>query len=43
LTTVTGEFHSFVSGGPMLSHKVTVKTGETVECDGFAYTYLLPA
>ncbi|MGB7856378.1 MAG: ATP-binding protein [Pseudolabrys sp.] len=38
-----GEFHSFVSGGPMLSRKVAVKTGETVERDGFAYTDLLPA
>ena len=38
-----GEFHSFVSGGPMLSRKVAVKTGETIERDGFAYTDLLPA
>lgn len=37
-----GEFHSFVSGGPMLSRKVAVKTGETIERDGFAYTDLLP-
>lgn len=38
-----GEFHSFVSGGPMLSRKVAVKTGETIERDRFAYTDLLPA
>jgi uncharacterized protein (TIGR00290 family) len=38
-----GEFHSFVSSGPMLSRKVAVKTGETIERDGFAYTDLLPA
>ena len=38
-----GEFHSFVSAGPMLSGKVAVKSGETVERDGFAYTDLLPA
>ena len=38
-----GEFHSFVTGGPMLSRKIAVKTGETVERDGFAYTDLLPA
>jgi uncharacterized protein (TIGR00290 family) len=38
-----GEFHSFVSGGPMLSRKVAVKTGQTVERDGVAYTDLLPA
>jgi uncharacterized protein (TIGR00290 family) len=38
-----GEFHSFVSAGPMLWRKVEVKNGETVERDGFAYTDLLPA
>ena len=38
-----GEFHSFVSAGPMLSRKVAVQTGQTVERDGFAYTDLLPA
>ena len=38
-----GEFHSFVSAGPMLSRRIPVKTGETVERDGFAYTDLLPA
>jgi uncharacterized protein (TIGR00290 family) len=38
-----GEFHSFVSGGPMLSRKVAVKAGETLERDGFSYTDLLPA
>jgi uncharacterized protein (TIGR00290 family) len=38
-----GEFHSFVSAGPMLSGKVAVKSGETVERDGFAYTDLVPA
>jgi uncharacterized protein (TIGR00290 family) len=36
-----GEFHSFVSAGPMLSRKVTVKIGETVARDGFAYADLL--
>ncbi|HET7802854.1 MAG TPA: ATP-binding protein [Pseudolabrys sp.] len=38
-----GEFHSFVSAGPMLSHKVATEIGETVERDGVAYTDLLPA
>lgn len=38
-----GEFHSFVAAGPMLSRRIAVKTGETVERDGFAYTDLLPA
>jgi diphthamide synthase (EF-2-diphthine--ammonia ligase) len=37
-----GEFHSFVSAGPMLSRRIPVKTGETVERDGFAYADLLP-
>jgi diphthamide synthase (EF-2-diphthine--ammonia ligase) len=36
-----GEFHSFVSAGPMLSRKIAVKTGETIERDGFAYTDLV--
>jgi uncharacterized protein (TIGR00290 family) len=37
-----GEFHSFVSAGPMLARKITVRVGETVERDGFAYADLLP-
>jgi uncharacterized protein (TIGR00290 family) len=37
-----GEFHSFVSAGPMLAGKIAVKVGETVERDGFAYADLLP-
>jgi diphthamide synthase (EF-2-diphthine--ammonia ligase) len=37
-----GEFHSFVSAGPMLSRKIRVKVGTTVERDGFAYADLLP-
>jgi uncharacterized protein (TIGR00290 family) len=37
-----GEFHSFVSAGPMLSRRIAVKTGEAVERDGFAYMDLLP-
>ena len=32
-----GEFHSFVSAGPMLSRKIAVSVGETVERDGFAF------
>jgi len=38
-----GEFHSFVSAGPMLAHKIQVSVGETVERDGFAFADLLPA
>lgn len=37
-----GEFHSFVSAGPMLSGKIAVKVGATVEREGFAYADLLP-
>jgi uncharacterized protein (TIGR00290 family) len=37
-----GEFQSFVSAGPMLTRKIAVKVGETVERDGFAYADLLP-
>jgi len=32
-----GEFHSFVSAGPMLSCKISVRIGETVNRDGFAF------
>ena len=38
-----GEFHSFVSAGPMLSGKIAVSVGQTVERDGFAYADLTPA
>jgi uncharacterized protein (TIGR00290 family) len=38
-----GEFHSFVSGGPMLSRKIPLRVGETVEREGFAFADLLPA
>jgi len=37
-----GEFHSFVSAGPMLSRKIAVQVGQTIERDGFAYADLLP-
>ena len=35
--------YSFVSAGPMLTRKIAVRVGETVERDGFAYADLLPA
>lgn len=38
-----GEFHSFVSAGPMLSRRIPVNVGETVEREGFAFADLLPA
>ena len=36
-----GEFHSFVSAGPMLARKVPVRVGETVEREGFAFADLV--
>ncbi len=36
-----GEFHSFVSAGPMLKRKISVRVGDTVERDGFAFADLL--
>ena len=38
-----GEFHSFVSAGPMLARKIPVSVGETVERDGFAFADLVPS
>jgi uncharacterized protein (TIGR00290 family) len=38
-----GEFHTFVSAGPMLARKIPVQVGETVERDGFAFADLVPA
>jgi len=36
-----GEFHTFVSAGPMLAYKIPVRVGETVERDGFAFADLV--
>ncbi len=38
-----GEFHTFVSAGPMLARKIPVRVGDTVERDGFAYADLMLA
>ena len=38
-----GEFHSFVSAGPMLARKIPVSVGATVERDGFAFADLVPS
>lgn len=35
-----GEFHSFVSAGPMFKRQIAVKVGETVEREGFAFADL---
>jgi uncharacterized protein (TIGR00290 family) len=37
-----GEFHSCVVAGPMLTRRITVSVGETVERDGFAFADLVP-
>ncbi|HEY1474836.1 MAG TPA: ATP-binding protein [Pseudolabrys sp.] len=36
-----GEFHTFVSAGPMLARKISLRVGETVERDGFAFADLM--
>jgi uncharacterized protein (TIGR00290 family) len=38
-----GEFHTYVSAGPMLARKIPVQVGDTVERDGFAFADLVPA
>jgi uncharacterized protein (TIGR00290 family) len=38
-----GEFHSFVSAGPMLSRPIDVRVGEIVERGGFVFADVLPA
>ncbi len=37
-----GEFHSFVSAGPMLKHPIDVRVGEVVERGGFVFADVLP-
>jgi len=37
-----GEFHTFVSAGPMFAKPIPVATGEVVERDGFVFADLLP-
>ncbi len=38
-----GEFHTYVSAGPMFSGTIEVSQGEIVERDNFVYADLLPA
>ena len=38
-----GEFHTFVSGGPMFRSSIAVRVGEKVERDGFVFADVLPA
>jgi uncharacterized protein (TIGR00290 family) len=37
-----GEFHTFVSAGPMFARDIGVKAGEVVERDGFVFADLMP-
>ena len=37
-----GEFHTFVSAGPVFSRSIEVRPGEVVRRDGFVYADLLP-
>lgn len=37
-----GEFHSFVSAGPMFDEPLSIRVGERVERDGFLFCDLLP-
>jgi uncharacterized protein (TIGR00290 family) len=37
-----GEFHTFVTAGPMFRRAIPTRVGETVERDGFVFTDLLP-
>jgi uncharacterized protein (TIGR00290 family) len=38
-----GEFHTFVTAGPMFAHPIAVETGKIVERDGFVFADLLLA
>ena len=38
-----GEFHTFVTDGPMFRRTISVRAGEVVVRDGFAYADLLPS
>jgi diphthamide synthase (EF-2-diphthine--ammonia ligase) len=38
-----GEFHTFVTTGPMLRTPIDVRVGDVIERDGFAFADLLPS
>lgn len=38
-----GEFHTFVSAGPMFAQPIPIRVGRTVEREGFVFTDVLPA
>lgn len=37
-----GEFHTFVSAGPMFAEPIAVRPGNIVERDGFVFADLIP-
>jgi uncharacterized protein (TIGR00290 family) len=37
-----GEFHSFVTAGPIFTAAISCRPGETIERDGFIFTDLIP-
>jgi uncharacterized protein (TIGR00290 family) len=37
-----GEFHTFVTGGPLFAHDIAVRRGDVVERDGFVFADCLP-
>lgn len=43
LCAENGEFHTFVYDGPMLRSPISIRSGETVEREGFVFADLLPA
>src|SRR3954447_14398617 len=38
-----GEFHTFVTGGPMFAREIAVERGEVVERDGFVFADWVPS
>jgi uncharacterized protein (TIGR00290 family) len=38
----SGEFHTFVWGGPMFEHPIPIAVGQTVTRDGFVFADVLP-
>ena len=38
-----GEFHTFVTGGPLFAREIAVRLGEVVERDGFVFADWMPA
>jgi uncharacterized protein (TIGR00290 family) len=38
-----GEYHTVVTAGPMFTHEIPIRIGQTVERDGFVFTDVIPA